>query len=228
MISDDELVCFHYQDGLSAERLQQIRQALHADPQLQSRLAELGALLQACRELPAAPTSAATRLRWQQALARAEQSQQQRRAGRRRHWDLAIACTLLLGVGIGMRLNESTPPQTAALAAVDEASLTRGVRAHLRDARLVLAQWPQRAPDQREALLQEVLAQNRAYVSAAERAGDQRLARVLRAFEPVLQQLEISATDPELGAGARAQLDFELGVMQTKLLRTPSNELQRL
>lgn len=228
MISDDELLCFHYEDGLSAERRAQITQSLAADASLRLRLTELRRVLTALQQMPLPAPAELTRRRWRQALDLAASRDQARPRQSRRYWEFALACTLLLlGVGIGMRVNDSPQVAPAFVQAADPA-LLRGVRAHLSDTRMVLAQWTTSAPAQRDALLREVLAQNRAYIGVAERTGDLRLARVLRAFEPVLRQLDEAATDPEQGAGARAQLDFELGAMQTKLQRTPSNGVQRL
>ena len=64
------------------------------------------------------------------------------------------------------------------------------------------------------------------WVRGTERAGDVQLARVLRAFEPVL--LQLASLDADTDAGVRAQLDFEARTMQTKLRAAPSNAVQRL
>lgn len=226
MINDDELLLFHYDDGLSAMRREEIAAALAASAALRDRLAQLQAELRGMQQWPQPAPTAATQARWRAALQQ-RSSAPSRRAPPMLQW--ALACTLLLaGVGIGLRLAERSPVDLPAVAAVEgKPALVRGVRAHLGDTRQLLANWDASAPEQRDALLADVLAQNRSYIAAAERVGDQRLARVLRAFEPVLLQL----AQPESGGrldGTRAQLDFELGAMQTKLSRTPSNGAQRL
>ena len=95
-------------------------------------------------------------------------------------------------------------------------------------ARLVLADLPANDPQRRRELVDEVIEQNRMYARAAQMQGDERLARVLRAFEPVLLALAEppSAADGDLGA--RSQIDFELGILQTKLARSPSKIVQSL
>ena len=70
----------------------------------------------------------------------------------------------------------------------------------------------------------QIINQNRLYQRAAEQNEADDLARVLRAFEPVLVRLaaeDLSDTDAE---ALRAKLAFELNVMLTKLSRDTSNE----
>ena len=52
-------------------------------------------------------------------------------------------------------------------------------------------------------------------VAAAERAGEPQLARVLRAFTPILESL--ANDDADAAASAVSQLGFELRVMQSRL-----------
>jgi DNA-binding FadR family transcriptional regulator len=54
----------------------------------------------------------------------------------------------------------------------------------------------------------------------------QNLARVLRAFEPILLRLAADDIAPEDAEALRAQLAFELDVMLTKLSRGSSNKTQ--
>ena len=226
MINDDDLLLYHYEDGLSSARRAEITAALAQDEALRARLARLQAECLALREWPTPPPSRATQARWRAALARQARVRRESR-GLLLQW--ALACTLLLlGIGIGVRMAERAPDVPVVADTRGEPALVRGVRTHLGDTRQLLASWDASAPDQRLALLADVLAQNRAYVAAAERTGDQRLARVLRAFEPVLLQLAQPEVSAEHLDGTRAQLDFELGAMQTKLSRTPSNGMQRL
>lgn len=226
MINDDDLLLYHYDDGLSATRRAEIATALAASASLRERLAQLQAELHSLQPWPQPAPSAAAQARWRAALQQRAGVDQRRRAPMLQ-W--ALACTLLLaGVGIGVRLAERAPPEPPIAATEGEPALVRGVRAHLGDTRQLLANWEASAPAQRDQLLADVLAQNRSYIAAAERVGDQRLARVLRAFEPVLLQLALPDVSTEHLDGRRAQLDFELGAMQTKLSRSASNGMQRL
>jgi DNA-binding GntR family transcriptional regulator len=62
------------------------------------------------------------------------------------------------------------------------------------------------------------------YESAAERNDAPQIARVLRAFEPILLRLAADNIAPEDAAALRDQLAFELNVMLTKLARDASDE----
>lgn len=229
MINDDELLLYHYQDGLDAARMEAISRLLRGDPELARRYQQLRAEL---RQIPApadaAPSAAAQdrwRLRLQQRAAVATQS----RTPRTFALTLAAATLVLLGVAIGTRIAEQTAPVAGPpIAAADPQPLQRGLRAHFRDARAVLAQLPLDDAARRSELVNDIVAQNRLYERAALAHGDERLARVLRAFEPVLAELAQAPVDGESDSGARAQLDFELGVMQTKMSRSPSKIVQSL
>ncbi len=65
---------------------------------------------------------------------------------------------------------------------------------------------------------------NRLYARAAEQNEADDLARVLRAFEPILVQLAAEDIAPTDAEALRTQLTFELDVMLTKLAREPSDE----
>ena len=70
----------------------------------------------------------------------------------------------------------------------------------------------------------QIIEQNRLFERAADQNNSQSLARVFRAFEPVLLQLAAEDISPEDAAALQAQLIFELNVMLTKLSRDVSNE----
>ncbi len=72
-------------------------------------------------------------------------------------------------------------------------------------------------------MVNQIINQNRLFERAAEQNDADDLARVLRAFEPVLVRLaEEDLSDAEAEA-LRAKLAFELNVMLTKLSRDASN-----
>lgn len=236
MIGDDELLLYHYDDGLEPARRVEITALLRSDLELARRLRQLQAGLAA---LPAPETGmpeAAAQARWKLRLdQRAAVAATPRRAG---HWRLAFAgaTLVLLGVAIGTRISEqagvAAPQPVGVAATADPATaspaLARGLHSYLGDARLVLADLPADDPQARRVLVDQVIEQNRAYARAALAQGDDRLARALRAFEPVL--LALAETPAALGNddGARAQIDFELGILQTKLSRSPSKIVQSL
>jgi polyhydroxyalkanoate synthesis regulator protein len=70
-------------------------------------------------------------------------------------------------------------------------------------------------PEERTQLIQAILEQNRLFALAAERANEPQLARVLRAFTPILENL--ASERREADASDLAQLNFELRVMQARL-----------
>jgi hypothetical protein len=88
---------------------------------------------------------------------------------------------------------------------------------HFQDSRRQLAALPATENGERSELILELVAQNRLFERAAEQSDAQDLARVLRAFEPVLLRLieeDLPATEM---AALRSQLGFELNIMLTKL-----------
>ncbi|HWS25114.1 MAG TPA: hypothetical protein VN259_00945 [Xanthomonadales bacterium] len=230
MINDDDLLLYHYQDGLDATRLETIGRQLRSDPELARRYQQLRAELNQIpapeESMPSASAQDRWRLRLQQRAATAAPS----RTPRTFAMTLAGATLVLLGVAIGTRIAEQSAPVAGLplAAAEDPLPLQRGLRSHFRDARAVLAQLPLDDPTRRSELVNDIVAQNRLYERAALAQGDERLARVLRAFEPVLAELAKAPVEGESDSGARAQLDFELAVMQTKMSRSPSKIVQSL
>lgn len=140
-----------------------------------------------------------------------------------------MTAALAIGIGIGVLLsgdNGSISPApvvagTAPEAAVTPAAFTRGLAVHLRDSRQQL----QNIDDaDRTMLVLQIIEQNRMFENAAENNNAPKLARVLRAFEPILLQLAADDIAPEDAEALRAQLAFELNVMLTKLASRPSDE----
>lgn len=230
MINDDELLLYFYQDGLDAARREAITQLLRSDLELARRYQQLRAEL---GQIPAptdAPPSAAAQDRWRLRLQQRAAAATPSRSPRTFAMTLAGATLVLLGVAIGTRIAEQAAPVAAPefAAVADPLPLQRGLRSHFRDARAVLAQLPLDDAGRRSELVNDIVAQNRLYERAALAQGDERLARVLRAFEPVLAELAKAPAEGQSDSGARAQLDFELGVMQTKMSRSPSKIVQSL
>jgi hypothetical protein len=236
-ISDDELTLYFYDDGLLPARRAELTQRLRSDLDLARRYQQLRVELAALPPPAERQPSAAARARWKLRL---DQRAAAPATAHAPQWRLAFAgaTLLLLGVAVGTRLVEAptvaapapAPIVAAAAAGVDGAApaLSRGLNSYLGDARLVLADLPADDPKRRRELVDEVIEQNRMYARAAQAQGDERLARLLRAFEPVLLALAEppSAADGDLGA--RSQIDFELGILQTKLARSPSKIVQTL
>lgn len=235
MIDDDELLLYRLGEHPDPAR---IRAALAADPELAARERALAADLARLGEWTPPGPDAAQQARWLAAVAEAAEAgvragsdsraaATRQRVRRRRPWALALAASLLLALSFQLGRQTATAPspmQATAPVSAPAAADTRSAWSHLAATRHALAELPTAAD--RAARVAALIAHNRLQVEAAERAGDAELARVLRAFEPVLQQL--AQTAPEADAGVRAQLDFEARTLQTKLRATPSNSLQRL
>jgi hypothetical protein len=150
-------------------------------------------------------------------------------------WGAAIAATLAVGIGIGVFVSGGTgtiePTSYAVhdnlpLDAGNSGSLARTLQVHLRDTQDDIARLSTDADADRTTLVLQIIQQNRLYERAAERNDANNLARVLRAFEPILLQLAASDIAPADAKALRAQLAFELQIMLTKLENDASKETQ--
>lgn len=145
-------------------------------------------------------------------------------------WGVAVTAALAIGIGIGfvLSVNTGAPMPVPVVAGVSPgtsvtpAAFTRGLAMHLRDSRQQIANIDNSAD--RTLLVIQIIEQNRMFESAAEHNNAPKLARVLRAFEPILLQLAANDIAPEDAEALRAQLAFELNVMLTKLANEPSDE----
>lgn len=144
-------------------------------------------------------------------------------------WGMAVTAALAIGVGIGFFVSGdngyTTPPyvaQNTIQANVIPAAFTRGLQVHFRDSRQQISTLDQSTDG--TMLVLQIIEQNRLFEYAAEENNAPKLARVLRAFEPILLRLAASDIAPEDAAALRAQLAFELNVMLTKLGSKSSDE----
>jgi hypothetical protein len=180
--------------------------------------------------MPDVAVPARIQQRWQAALT-ARSRARPWFSGRKRpgpfRWQ-ALAATvallaILLTVWVSMKpaseqfAREAAPtaPQAAAGPAPETLAYERGLRWHLANTEQRLAKLDTAQPDERARLIDAIIEQNRMYALAADRANEPQLARVLRAFTPILESL----TDErrERSAADIAQLSFELRVMQARL-----------
>ena len=143
-------------------------------------------------------------------------------------WGVAVTAALAIGIGIGFMLSgdNGDPIQQPLIAELEPtttpAAFTRGLAVHLRDSRRQIAGLDDSTDS--TMLLMQIIEQNRRFELAAKHNNAPKLARVLRAFEPVLLQLAADDIAPENAEALRAQLAFELNVMLTKLANEPSDE----
>jgi anti-sigma factor RsiW len=240
---DDKLILYFYDDGLSTEEKRQIEAALENDEDLAARYRELQGQLSAFVEdkTPAVPDHVAQR--WHDSIDRA--ACMERDALRKRgngfnplsfFWGAAITASLVVGIAIGIyisggasttpALNDRVVDYRTNSPTVIPTAFTRGLQVHLRDSQRGIASLPTQSDADRAQLILDILAQNRLFERAAEQKNSPQLARVLRAFEPILVRLAATDTAPEDVEALRAQLTFELNVMLTKLARETSEEQQ--
>lgn len=146
---------------------------------------------------------------------------------------MAIAATLALGIGIGYFLADEDPTDFAPEIQVADVprtidttpvSLSRGLQVHFRDSREQILGLDDTAD--RTMLVLQIVEQNRLFESAANNSNSPKLARVLRAFEPILLRLAADDLAPADAEALRAQLAFELNVVLTKLAVESSDDSQ--
>ena len=129
---------------------------------------------------------------------------------------MAIAATLALGIGIGYFVADDGP------ASGNADALSRGLQVHFRDAREQIIELAD--ADDRSSLILRIVAQNRLFEAAASNGDAPQLARLLRAFEPILLELADDDITPARAEALRAQLTFELNVVLTKLAAESSDD----
>jgi hypothetical protein len=226
-MNDDLLILYYYEDGLSDGERRRIGAALAADPALADRYAalcaDLGRLADA--EPVALPADVRRRLhatvdRLARPAVAAREAPARRLAFLPFAWGAAIAAALTIGIAIGVFVRDPGPP----VATIAGDPFLRGMQVYLADTRHDISMLPADTQADRERLILQIVDQNRLFELAAERNDAHDLARVLRAFEPVLLRLANEDLAPEEAEALRAQLAFELGVMLTKLARDPSKE----
>ena len=218
-VTDQDLLLFHYRDGLAAARMREIEDALFFDAELRLRLAALRETLAGIGEAwlgDEADAGLEARL-WHriEPVIVARESQ----ISWRQRWlawieplrpaPVAFAGLLLAALGtgylLGQRDDPSTPSSATPLMAQDASArvLSAYLASHLQEAEralLVASNSPDDA-DTASQLATELLASHRVYAIAAERAGKPALARFLRELEPVLIEIanEQGSIEPALG-----------------------------
>jgi hypothetical protein len=210
-ISDDDLVLYHYRDGLYAERIAEIRDALAASAELRERYASLERVLARVDAEPGPEPDADFSARlWRKLEPRLQPSRVEKRASWREALDtlhawltpprlaFAGACAIAIAVGIGFYAGRQSAPNAplVANASADAASarvLDAYVAAHLRATEGVLMTASNSDSDEllggNRELAAQLVEQNRLYALAAARAGNTQLADFLRQIEPVLISL---------------------------------------
>jgi hypothetical protein len=240
MITEDTLLLYFY-DELTPHEREQVRSALAGDPRLAMQYERLRAELEQWRNEPVPPAADELRKRWHASIDRTARGTPGRVAVHRnlpRFWlagiGVALAAALAVGIGIGVRLQQERSLDDMidnSIAGTDSvadlaipASFTRGLLVHLEQSQRGITSLPMADPAGRVSLTLQLIEQNRLFELAATQNNAPNLARVLRAFEPILLQLANEGTAPQDAEALREQLAFELKVMLTKLSSAPSEE----
>jgi anti-sigma factor RsiW len=215
-ISDEDLVLYHYRDGLDAAALAEIAAALDASGELRARYAALERTLARVDALPAPEPDAGFNARlWRNLEPRLQTRTRVERTSwleRLHAWltppRLAFAgaaCTLALAVGIGFYAGRQSAPEAPAVASADAAAarvLDAYVAEHLRatEGVLMTASNSDSATllDSNRELAASLVESNRLYALAAARAGNTQLADFLRQLEPILISLANQPASPSI------------------------------
>ncbi len=232
MITDDELLLYYYRDGLDAGDRARIGAALAGQPELAQRLHRLVARLDAASTAPEVPVPAKIQQRWQAALDGAIRGESRATPATRRftqpRWLAAAAVLGAVALAVTFQVLQPEPARIADDQTTDQttapaqpaapqggASYEKGLKFHLASTERQLVALGEASPEERARLIETIIGQNRLYALAAERAGEPQLARVLRAFSPILE--DVAAGRSQSTAGSLAQLSFEMRVMQARL-----------
>jgi len=216
-ISDEDLVLYHYRDGLDAAALAEIAAALDASAELRARYASIQQTLARVDALPEPEPDRDFNARlWRQL----EPRLQPRAVAERTPWlaraqawlsppRLAFAgaaCALALAVGIGFYAGRHSVPETPIASTQADATAARVldayVAAHLRATEGVLMTASNSDSttllDSNRELAASLVESNRLYALAAARAGNTQLADFLRQLEPVLISLANQPASPSI------------------------------
>lgn len=240
-MNDDTLILYYYGDGLDEAERAAIAAALERDAALDERYRRLCRELDGLRDPPAVPAPAHAVARWQRSIEQAAAAERNKRrpTGRAGAFPAfawaALAAALVAGIFIGRFAGEGGPAVPTIAERADDVTaagrpgvqampvaFSRGVEQYLRQSRREIASLD--GGTDRTLLIMEILRQNRLFERAAQQNDAENVARVLRAFEPVLLQLADEDLTAAEAAALRAKLAFELDVVLTKMQRQESDD----
>lgn len=244
-MNDDTLILYYYGDGLDEVERAAVSAAIENDAEVRERYRALCRSLERLDEPPEMQPPPQAVARWHRSIERVAAGERETPApGRRWHlpsfaWG-ALAAALVLAFGIRAWFLDGTPPDVPGARhdgiadvrperpAAVPVSFSRGLQVHLRASRQDLIHLPADAATDRRMLIMDIVRQNRLFERAARDNNAEDLARVLRAFEPVLQRLASEDLSAEDAAALKAKLTFELNVMLTKIAASESDETQSI
>lgn len=236
MINEQTLTLYYFDDGLDEAQRREIAEALRTDRVLAARYKALKTELDALRDPESIAAPDHLQHQWHDLVAREAQLERQKaQPDRRFPWlglGAAFASVLALGIAIGVWMPGTAPPvgttdvasQTTGTSTPTTTPLERGLQVYLQESRSELASLGARSDDEQNALILNIIMQNRLFEQAAEQQQNPEIARLMRAVEPVLLRLAAGETTPQDAAALRRQLSFELNAMLTKLQQPASNK----
>ena len=239
-MNDDKLTLYYYKDGLTGSERNEITNALAADAEIAARYKALCDALSRLSDADPEAVAADMMHRFHDTIDRA--SNRERGAAPAKpppmhfwsfFWGAAISAALAIGIGIGVWFSGAggtdpdfyepyvvdVTPQNDAVPIVFQ----RSIQNYLRESERGISGLSTDAEADRLILILRMIEQNRLFEKAATQNNSPDLARVLRAFEPILVKLASDDVAPEDAEALRAQLSFELNVMLTKLTRDTSD-----
>jgi anti-sigma factor RsiW len=216
-ISDEDLVLYHYRDGLDAAALAAIAAALDASGELRARYASIERTLARVDALPEPEPDRDFNARlWRQL----EPRLRPRVTAERTSWRERVqawlspprlafagaACALALAVGLGFYAGRRSVPETQVASTQADTAAARVldayVAAHLRTTEGVLMTASNSDSttllDSNRELAASLVESNRLYALAAQRAGNTQLADFLRQLEPILISLANQSPSPSI------------------------------
>jgi hypothetical protein len=217
-ITDNELILYFYRDGLDAQRIDEIDDALYASTELRARYTRLQHLLHEADTSTIEPDARLAERVWERVQARIDASEP---IGLRWHVRLhaalssllaprfafAATCLLVMALGIGYYAGRWSAPGADELAqtranAMAENVLDNYVAEHLRATQSLLLTAVNSDSSELRAgnrdLAASLIDSNRLYALAAARSGNTRLADFLRQLEPVLLEVANQPADASI------------------------------
>ncbi len=244
-MNDDTLTLYYYDDGLTGEERLEVESALRSDSALAIRYRKLCVQLDGLKEFDFEPAPSHLIARWHDAIDKAAERESVAPVKTRSSfhvgsfhlgsffWGTAVTASLALGVAIGIYMSGngvdgSVPANTYTdVMETPEAgaptAFSRGLLVHFQESRDQLTGLTD-ANGKRSQLIMNIIQQNRLFERMATQNESPDLARVLRAFEPVLIRLAADDISPEDAAKLQSQLAFELNIVLTKLARRVSDK----
>ena len=239
-MNDDTLTLYYYDDGLTAAERREVESALRSDSALAERYRKLCAQLDGLKEFDSVPAPSHLVARWHDAIDKAGEREAVAvvKPSVSFHfgsffWGTAVTAALALGIAIGVYMtgdgvDDSVPANTFTdVTQTPEAdaptAFSRGLLVHFQESRDQLTGLTN-ANGKRSQLIMNIIQQNRLFERMASQNESPDLARVLRAFEPILTRLAADDISPEDAAKLQSQLAFELNIVLTKLARRVSDK----